>query len=136
MSDSDRDALLSKIGPGASIGVSDFLKFDVKSEGNYKTYTCTKINSSSGESLCNVFAAKLKDVGATAKLDSAEYTLVLLGEANSSSTLSCSFTVTLDGEDYNVTMVMSCAYDYKDVSITAPENADKYTDAALGDIVG
>jgi hypothetical protein len=135
MSDSDRDALLNKIGPGASIGKNDFLQLDMSKDGNYKTYTCSKIKSESADSLCKVFASKFNGA-ATVKLDSADYTLVLLGDANDSFILSCSFTVTMDGADYSVTMNMSCDYEYKDVSVSAPDNADKYSDAELSEIIG
>ena len=136
MDEGSRDNLLNKIGPGASIGKSDFLKFDMSKEGNYKTYTCSKMNSESSDSLCNIFASKFEGTGATVKLDEANYTLVLLGEANDSYTLVCKFTVTMDGADYSVTMNMSCDYEYKTVSVAAPDEADKYVDVTLGDIIG
>lgn len=136
MNDSSRDTLLGEIGPGASIGIGDFLKIDTSKNGNYKTYTCSKISSASADSLCKVFASKFEGMGATVRLDGANYTLELLGDANNSSILSLSFTVTMDGTDYAVTMNMSASYEYKDVSITSPENAEKYVDTALSDIIG
>ena len=135
MSEGDRDALLDKIGPGASIGRNDFLKFDMSKEGNYKTYVCSGIKSESKASLCSLFESKFAG-SATVNLESAEYTIVLLGNANDSFTLSCVFTVTMDGTDYSVTMNMSCDYEYKDISVSAPEDADKYVDVKLSDILG
>lgn len=136
MDDANRDSLLDKIGPGASIGKNDFLEFDMNKEGNYKTYTCSNIKSESADSLCSIFASKFEGTGATVKLDEVNYTLVLLGEANDSFILCCRFTVTMDGADYSVTMNMSCEYDYKTVSVAAPEDADKYVDVTLSDIIG
>lgn len=136
MSEADRNNLLDKIGPGASIEKNDFLKVDISKSGNYTTYTCTKINSTSADSLADVFESKFAGTGATVKLESASYTIVLLGDANSSFDLSCNFIVTMDGVDYSVTMNMSCEYDYKSVSISAPENAENYVDVSLSDIIG
>ena len=136
MDDTGRDSLLDKIGPGASIGKNDFLEFDMSKDGNRKTYTCSNIKSESAESLCKIFASKFEGTGATVKLDDANYTIVLLGEANESFALSCVFTVTMDDADCSVTMNMSCDYDYKTVSVAAPEDADKYVDVAISDIIG
>ncbi len=137
MTDTDRDALLSKVGPGASIGVKDFLKFDKVKEDNLTTYTCSNMTGESKDSLAKVFASKLSAIGATAIVNSASYTLKLVDDRNSASTLSCDLTVTMDGAEYQLTVNIECEYDYDaDTSVSAPQNADKYTEVTLSEIIG
>ena len=137
MTDDDRDALLSKIGPGASVGVNDFLKFDKVKTDNVITYTCSNMTRESKDSLAKVLSSKLSTLGATVTVNSASYNLKLVDDRNSESTLSCDLTVTMDGAEYQLTVNIECEYDYDaDTAVSAPQTADKYTEVSLSDIIG
>lgn len=137
MSAEDSDALIKKAGPGASIGSGDFMTKERSKEGNITTYVCSNMSSASRDSLAGIFAKRFAGYNATVRLVSATYNLELIGDANKSSDLSCDFIVTMNGTDYSFTMNLKCEYEYtSEVSITAPENADKYEETSLEKIIG
>ena len=135
--ESSRKAIIESVGPSASIGVEDFAQSGKTESNGSVTYVCNNINDESANSLCDVFAAQLSAIGATVRLESASYQVTLTGEREDKSTLTCNFIVTLDGADYSVLMRINSEYDYDaSVSISAPGDADKYTEVSSEEIIG
>lgn len=135
--ETSREAIIDRVGPGASIGVDDFAKSGKTESNGSTTYMCNSINEESASSLCDVFGAQLSAIGATVRLESASYQVTLTGGREDKSTLTCNFIVTMDGEDYSVLMRINYEYDYDaNVSISAPKDADKYKEVSSEEIIG
>lgn len=136
MTAENRDKLIADFGTGSDIGVGDFETHDMTgSNGNF-TYTCSDINEDAKKSLGDIFASEFSGLGATVQLDDAEYILTTENDRDESYTLSCHFSVTMNGETYTVTMHISCDYNYDAaVNILAPQNADNYTLVSYEEII-
>ena len=137
MSAEQSDELISKAGPGAGISIGDFLNVDINTYGEIIEYSCSNMLEDSKESLRQIFAKSFDSVGAIVIIDSATYKLEVKDDRNHSSILSCKLVVTMDGVDYEVTMHLSYSYDYDaEISVTAPENKDAYTEVSFDEIIG
>ncbi len=137
MDESKIDSLISKAGAGATIDLGDFITHEMTTSGDITTFTCTEMDEESKASLTEIFASKFNGLGAIVRLESVSYILDVKNDRNQSSTLSCDFVIDLDGETYELTMHLYCDYNYDaEVSITAPDNADAYTDATVDEILG
>lgn len=131
-----RDQLVSKAGAGASIGISDFLDQQMSKSGNLTIYTCDGITDEARDSLQAIVASKFDGLGANVRLDSASYILEVKDGRNNASTLSCNFVIDMNGESYEITMHLQCEFNYDaEVSITAPDDTDKYTDTSVDEIL-
>ena len=129
-------ALISSVGSGADISISDFATVDKTSSGNIESYSCSIITDEANSSLCSVFADKLALTGATVTLDDVIYSEDHTDGRITASVLSCSFIINLDGEEYAVTMHTYYSYDYDaEVSISAPADADKYNKVSTEEIL-
>lgn len=132
-----RDALIAKIGTGANIGLSDFETQETNSSGDTTEYVCSDLNDDAKQSLQDIFAARFAGLDAAVQLDGAEYILETYKGRNTSSALSCHFTIMMSGHTYNITMHIYYDYDYEaEVNISAPQDADKYTQVSYEDIIG
>ena len=132
-----RDSLISKAGPGAAIGIGDFLNFEINTYGDITEYNCNEMLEDSKESLRQIISKSFDGFGAIVVIQSAVYKLEIKNDRNHSSVLSCNLVITMDGVDYEVTMHLYYDYNYDaEVSITAPENADAYTEVSSDDIIG
>lgn len=132
-----RDALISKIGPGANIGLADFEVQETNTSGDITEYSCSEITDESKASLQAIFAARFAGLDAVVQLDDAEYMLETYKGRNKSSALSCHFKIIMGGHSYEITMHVYYDYDYEvDVNISAPEGADKYTQVPYEEIIG
>ena len=135
MSIENRDKLISDLGTGADIGVGDFETHEMTSLGDNITYTCSDISDDAKKSLCDIFASEFAGLGATVQLDSVDYILATEKDRDVSYTLSCHFSITMNGATYTITMHISCTYDYEaDVNILAPQNTENYTSVSYDKI--
>lgn len=138
VSDLSANKLLSDLGTGANIGISDFDIHDMsKSSGGY-TYTCSDITDDARASLCGIVSSRFSSVNsATVTLEAVEYILETIGELNESSILSCHFTIVMNGVSYAITMRIYTEYDYTaNPSISAPADADDYLQVDYSEVVG
>ncbi len=137
MFDTDADTLLSKVGSGASIDVDDFKTQEKQTSGNLTVYTCTDISDEAKEGLRSTFAAKFEGLGAMVRVaDVSLYSEVTDGLTDSA-TISCNFVISMDGEDYGITMHLQYSYDYDaEINISSPENAGEYILTELDQILG
>ncbi len=137
MSNQNKEWLLAKVGAGAQISIADFETFDMSSFGENCSYTCSNIYTDSAESLCDILASGFAGMDASVELVNVEYMLDVKGEIYTSSILSCSFEITIDGIVYEITMHVYNDYTYSnDISITLPENADEYQQVPHSEIIG
>lgn len=137
ISNTDRADLVSSLGAGANIGLSDFKTHDVNKNGKETTYTCSSMFDESKESLSSIMSERFAGIGATVSVESASYTLKRISGRDSESTFVCNYLISLNGESYRVTLTTTYTYDYTaDVNISAPANADEYTDVPYTEIIG
>lgn len=131
-----RKALLNNAGTGASIGVGDFVEIEIGKSGKLTTYTCSGISDEARDSLQAIFSSRFAGLGAVVKVDSATYYLEEADELIDNSILSCNLIITMDGATYKLTAHIYYEYDYTaEPEITAPEDADKYIESALDEII-
>ena len=136
MTADQRSSLISKAGPGAGIGIGDFLDIEMNTYNNSDEYVCSNMLDESKESLRKIIAKSFEGVG-TVAIEDASYRLEMKGERNISSVLSCDLVINMDGVDYKVTMHLYYEYDYDaEFSILSPENADSYTEVSVDGIIG
>ena len=139
MSADQTEQFVSKAGPGASIGMGDFLVHDklTSTSGDTVTYECSDMIDESRDSLCDIISQSFAAMGATVRIDSASYQLETRNGRNHSSVLSCDFVITVDGVNYELTLHLYYDYNYDaDANVSAPENADTYKEVSFEEIVG
>ena len=134
MDSEKRDSLISKAGPGASIGLGDFLLQEKNTSGNLETYSCSEMTDESKASLCGILSDNFKGLNAIVRVGDVSYQLDVIDGRNSSSVLSCDLVITMDGVDYEVTMRLYYEYDYNtEFTIAAPQGT--YTEASLDEVM-
>ena len=121
----------------ASLDIDYFLTQDLYEGANSKTYTCTDINDEALKGLDAMYSARLSSLGGSVEIANVEYIVEYASGRVTSSTLSISFVISIDGTSYTVIMRQYSGYDYTNQqSVTAPENADSYTEVSYEDIIG
>lgn len=137
-SDTDTYMLLSEIGTGADIDITDF-ETSRESEGadDKKTYTCSDITDQAIEGLHASLSDDFAPLGATVNIKDVTFILETEGDLEMKTTLSCDLEISMNGESYEITMRTYTTYDY-DVNpeISAPSDADTYKEASYKDILG
>lgn len=138
MSEAEKSSLLDKAGPGANVGLGDFLSQSRIGSDLNCSYTCEDMTDESRDSLRDIVAKSFEGFGAVVTLESATYQLEVKDGRNHSSILSCNFTVNMDGMDYSLTMHLYADYDYdSEFTISVPQGAeDIYTEVSLHDVLG
>lgn len=130
---SEREALIGKVGAGASLDTDDFNNV---TENNGTSYTCSGIKDDAKASLTAIFAAKFEALGASVNMQDAEYYVEKLDGKTVNYILNARFVITMNGEDYSVNMTIECDYDYNaNVKVSVPEGADAYTEVTYEDII-
>lgn len=131
MNEENKDYLLSELGIGANINFYDFMSQDVEEYGDVCYYTCTEILEESKESLAAIVEGSFAPYGGVVSLDEVEYFVTMNGENIVDKTLSCHFSILLDGQIYKVTMHIEYSYDYDALFvIESPDNIGEYTEVS------
>ena len=137
MNEENASKLISDVGAGASVGIEDFYVVDVVTYGDITSYTCSDPFDEAKLSLASIISDDFSAIGATVSVTDVEYTLETVDDLPISSVLSCSYSITLGGETYEITMRLYTSYDYKTpVSIVLPENAEEFKTVSYDEIVG
>lgn len=135
--DSAAETLLNKAGAGASIDTSDFNTCDASEGDVVSSYICSDIKDDAKASLEGIITSRFAAIGADVKLEDVYFTLDTKNDVATSSVLSCSFKITMDGKIYEITMHTYTDYDYSaDVQIDIPDNFGSYSDVSYEDIIG
>ena len=134
--EADREKLLSDVGAGAGVDVSDFEIQDMTGDEKNAIYTCSNIKDDAKNSLQAIYASNFSALNATVELSGAEYTLETENGRDKSSTLSCHFVIDMDGKSYEITMHITTTYDYEaKFGISAPFNIDDYIEVGYDEII-
>ena len=131
MNEENKDYLLSELGIGANINYYDFLSQETEEYGDVCYYTCTEMVEESKASLEAIVASSFSAVGGVVTLEDVEYYVTTKGVYITDKTLSCHFSILLDGEIYKVTMHIEYSYNYDALFvIEAPANIGEYTEVS------
>ncbi len=118
----------------------DYLQFEtltMEEKDGKQIITCTGITTEGLSELNKVMTDSLTSLGAEAAVGDLSYVLTLKDGKYENMALTCSYSVTVAGKTYSVSMTMNAAYTYKDVAeITAPADAASYTEVDYSDILG
>lgn len=135
--DTDSYFLLSEIGAGADIDITDFKSCDASELNGKTTYDCQDITSEAREGLYATLSEDFSALGATVDIKDVYFILETEGDLEMKSTLSCNFIITMNGESYEITMRTYTEYDYdKEIEITVPSDADAYKEVSYKEIIG
>lgn len=137
-SDTDTYMLLSEIGTGADIDITDF-ETSRESDGanEKKTYTCSDITDQAREGLHASISDKFAPLGATVNIKDVTFILEVEGDLEMKTTLSCDLEIIMSGNSYEITMRTYTTYDYDaNPEISAPSNSDTYKEVSYKDILG
>ncbi len=136
MSTENRQQLISDIGAGASIDPIDFNVQEMAGDELNYTYNCSRITGKAKESLEAIFASRFIGLNATVELTGAELTIEGENGRNKSSSLSCHFVITMNGQSYEITMNMNTTYDYDTAfGISAPAGSSSYKQVSYDEII-
>ena len=115
----------------------DFAKLTVESKDGKKYIVCDGITEKGLEELNGMVADSLDGIAGEANFNKVAYNVTLNDGKYESVNMTCDYSVTVDGETFNVTMKLSTEYSYDNVAeITAPSDADQYEDVSYSDLVG
>ncbi len=99
--------------------------------------TCSGITTEGTAELNKLLADSLTAMGAEAAVGDLSYVLTIADGKYESMALTVSYSITVEGQTYNVSMTMNAKYSYAEVApITAPADADKYTEVNFDQIMG
>ena len=131
VTESDFDTIIASIGQGADISADDFSSSSAV--GSDVTYT--DILEDSKASLVKIMSKSFESLGATVSIGNVSLTLTKDGDFVDTSVLSCEYNISLDGNNYSVTMRIYTEYNYtSEVTVGTPDDADKYQPTTLEEI--
>ncbi len=115
-----------------------FKEFKMEKKDGKTVIACTGISTDGIAALDSLLADTLKAAGAEAAAGDLSFVITLKDGKYESMALTCSYSVTAEGETKTVSMTMNAKYAYENVeTITAPADADSYTEVAYGaDLLG
>ena len=114
----------------------DFGKLTVETKDGKKYITCSEISEEGLEELNDVMKKTLETVNGKAEVSNVAYTIILNKGKYEAMDMTCSYSVTVGGETFKVTMKMNAEYSYDNVAeITAPQDAGKYQEVKFSDLM-
>lgn len=119
------------------VDYSQFAELKAEKKGDKTVISCDGITEEGKKALNDEMAASLAGMGGSAEIGDFSYTITLKDGKYEAMDLSCTYTVSVSGESLSVTMTMGAAIGYDNVpAITAPADADSYTEVNYGDLMG
>ena len=116
---------------------NDFNKLTVETKDDKKYIVCDGINEEGLKALNDMVAESLEGVAGEANFSEVAYSVTLSNGKYESMDMSCVYSVTIDGESYNVTLKLSTEFSYDNIAeITAPADADAYEEVNYSDLMG
>ena len=99
--------------------------------------TCEGITEEGRAALNEILGEATGSIDAEATIDSLSYVVTIADDKYESMALSVAYSFTVAGETFTTTMTMNAKFAYTDVApITAPADADSYTEADINDLLG
>ncbi len=115
----------------------DFGKLTVETKDGKKYISCDEISEDALKVLNDIMVDALADVDGEATVSDIAYTITLNNGKYESMDMTCTYSITVAGETFNVTFDMSAVFSYDNVAeITAPADADAYEEVSYSDLMG
>lgn len=115
----------------------NFATLTLETVDGKQVITCSGITDEGLTELNKVLSDSLTAMGADAAVGDISFVLTIADGKYESMALTASYSITVAGETYNVAMTSNAKYSYENVSpITAPADADKYTEMDYDDLLG
>ncbi len=137
MNEEDYAEFLKKNSAEMPVDPSQFETLTLETKDGKQVVTCTGITEEGRKALNEIMGETVGSIDASATLGDLSYTLTISDGKYESMALTVSYSVTVAGKTVNVSMAMTAKYTYGEIApITAPADADKYTEADLDDLLG
>ena len=137
MSEENYKEFLEENGTEMPVDSTQFETLTLDVVDGKQVITCTGITTEGLDNLNKVLGDSLTSIGAEAAVGDLSYVLTIADGKYESMVLTVSYSVTVDGETYTVSMTANAKYTYTEVKpITAPADADKYTEVSFDEILG
>ena len=115
----------------------DFSEFTIENKDGKKVIACGKISDEALEDLNELMDESLGVGVVDASVNELSYSITISDGKYDAIDMSCSYSVTSEGETYNVTLNLTAKYSYEGVErVTVPADADSYQEWNYTDIIG
>lgn len=99
--------------------------------------TCTGLTEEGRAALNEMLGETTGSIDGEAALNDLSYVLTIVDGKYESMAMSVAYSFTEDGKTVNASITMGITFSYENVSpVTAPADADQYTDVNVGDLLG
>ncbi len=124
-----RDEIIDKLGAGANIRYDDFDEAKERGTGGESIITCTGIKNEALYGVADLMQDKLSDLGAMVGVKDATLVITIIDGKYQATVFSCTYIITTPETVYTISMSCVAKFDYtSDVNISAPEDANNYTE--------
>lgn len=136
MNEENYKEFLEENGAEMPVDSTQFESLTLETVDGKQVITCSGITTEGLTELNKVLADTITDMGAEAAVGDLSYVLTIADGKYESMALTVSYSVTVAGQTYTVSMTMNAKYTYTDVEpITAPADADKYPEVNFDEIL-
>lgn len=136
MSDEDYAELRSESGISMPVNPSHFEKLTMETQDGKQIITCTGISEEGRTLLNESLGETIDDIGFEMALTDLSFVLTVSDGKYESMALSVTYTAALANETVTVTANLTAKFSYADIApITAPADADKYTEIDPDDLL-
>ncbi len=119
------------------VGYSQFAELKVEKKDSKTIITCEGITDEGKKALNDEIATSLEGLDCTSEIGNLSYVITLKDGKYESMDLSCTYSVTAEGETVSLTMGIGATFAYENVSaVTAPADASSYTTVNYDDLMG
>ncbi len=119
------------------VSPDNFATLEMETVDGKQIITCSGITDDGITELNKVLTDSLTEMGADAAVGDISFVLTISDGKYESMALTASYSVTVAGETFAVSMTMNAKYTYGEVlAIVAPADADKYTEYKFDEILG
>ena len=137
MSEENYKEFLDENGTEMPVDSAQFETLTLDTVDGKQVITCTGITAEGLDELNKLLGDSLTAMGAEAAVGDLSYVLTIADGKYESMALTVSYSVTVDGETYTVSLTANAKYTYTEVEpITVPADADKYTEVKFDEILG
>lgn len=137
LSEQDYAEFIKENSASMPVNPGHFETLTLESKDGKKIITCSGISEEGRAALNETLGDTLSGLTEEMSLSDLSYVLTIANGKYESMSLNVTYTMTVFDEPTTVSMIMDAAFTYTDVApITAPADADSYTDMDVSDLLG
>ena len=137
MNEEDYAEFLKENSATMPVDPSQFETLTLETKEGKQVVTCAGITEEGRAALNEIMGDTVGSIDASAAIGELSFVLTVSGGKYESMALTVDYSVTAAGKTINVSMTMNAKFSYTDVApITAPADADKYTEMDIADLLG